>query len=239
MNFVCQLFVLCFLSEISVLLQANKSALIYTFCFSSICKTSERQKFWSSENSSNRSKYRVSNTLTDTGVNRARERAGFFRAGSTRSGFPGFGPVSGLNFKSGPGSGFKIKFFSGSEKSGFWKPGPGRPARCRALGVNVQKWTRAFSTRCWVILVKKRKENSVSTFGRIRLWTSFESSPVSVKGFINSGHEFLVCWKFIPVENFYGWLIAFCIFLLIDDSRNTLTVFTSHLGRAKMIFKLF
>ena len=28
---------------------------------------------------------------------------------------------------------------------------------------------------------KKREENSVSTFGRFRLWTSFESSHVSVK----------------------------------------------------------
>ena len=28
---------------------------------------------------------------------------------------------------------------------------------------------------------KKREENSVSTFGRFRLCTSFESSPVSVK----------------------------------------------------------
>ena len=27
----------------------------------------------------------------------------------------------------------------------------------------------------------KREENSVSTFGRFRLWTSFESSPVSLK----------------------------------------------------------
>ena len=53
-------------------------------------------------------------------------------------------------------------------------------------GENVQKWTRVFSTRHWVRLVartrrKKREENSVSTFGRFRLWTSFESSPVSVK----------------------------------------------------------
>ena len=53
-------------------------------------------------------------------------------------------------------------------------------------GENVQKWTRVFSTRRWVILVartrrKKRVENSVSTFGRFHLWTSFESSPVSVK----------------------------------------------------------
>ena len=28
---------------------------------------------------------------------------------------------------------------------------------------------------------KKREENSASTFGRFRLWTSFESSPLSVK----------------------------------------------------------
>ena len=28
---------------------------------------------------------------------------------------------------------------------------------------------------------EKREKNSVSTFGRFRLWTSFESSPVSVK----------------------------------------------------------
>ena len=53
------------------------------------------------------------------------------------------------------------------------------------LTENVQKWTRVFSTRRRVILVarkrrKKREENSVSTFGRFRLWTSFESSPVSV-----------------------------------------------------------
>ena len=57
-------------------------------------------------------------------------------------------------------------------------------------GENVQKWTRVFSTRRWVILVartrrKKREENSVSTFGRFRLCTSFESSPVSVKKFWN------------------------------------------------------
>ena len=50
---------------------------------------------------------------------------------------------------------------------------------------NVQKWTRVFSTRRLVLLVartcrKKGGENSVSTFGRFRLWTSFESSPVSV-----------------------------------------------------------
>ena len=29
---------------------------------------------------------------------------------------------------------------------------------------------------------EKREENSVFIFGRFRLWTSFESSPVSVKG---------------------------------------------------------
>ena len=35
--------------------------------------------------------------------------------------------VSGrLNCRSRPGSGLEIKFFSGSKKSGFWKPRPGR-----------------------------------------------------------------------------------------------------------------
>ena len=29
--------------------------------------------------------------------------------------------------------------------------------------------------------VRKKRKKSVSTFGRFRLWTSFESSPVSVK----------------------------------------------------------
>ena len=53
-------------------------------------------------------------------------------------------------------------------------------------GENVQKWTRVFSTRRWVILVartrrKKRRKILASTIGRFRLWTSFESSPVSVK----------------------------------------------------------
>ena len=53
-------------------------------------------------------------------------------------------------------------------------------------GENVQKWTRVFSTRRWVILVARtrrenREENSASTFGRFRRWTSLESSPVSVK----------------------------------------------------------
>ena len=52
-------------------------------------------------------------------------------------------------------------------------------------GDNVQKCTRVFSTRRWAILVvrtrrKKREENIVSTFGRFRLWTSLERSPVSV-----------------------------------------------------------
>ena len=31
---------------------------------------------------------------------------------------------------------------------------------------------------------KKKKKNGVSTFGRFRLWTSSESSPVSVNGLI-------------------------------------------------------
>ena len=70
---------------------------------------------------------------------RARQRAGFsgLRLGfrdpvKTRiwifSYISGSEPVSGLNFKSGPGSGFKIKIISESKISGM-----GRPAHCRAL----------------------------------------------------------------------------------------------------------
>ena len=44
------------------------------------------------------------------------------------------------------------------------------------LTENVQKWTRVFSTRTG----RKKKENSVSTFGGFRLWTSFEFSSVLV-----------------------------------------------------------
>ena len=60
-------------------------------------------------------------------------------------------------------------------------------------GENVQKWTRLFSTRRLGILVartrrEKREENSLSTFGRFRLWTSFDSSPVSVKINLKIGH---------------------------------------------------
>ena len=36
---------------------------------------------------------------------------------------------------------------------------------------------------------KKKEENSVSTFGRFRRWTSLESSPVSVKVFKNKSNE--------------------------------------------------
>ena len=53
-------------------------------------------------------------------------------------------------------------------------------------GENVQKWTRVFSTRRWVILVartRRKKEKQIAwwqiaafTFERFRLWTSFESS---------------------------------------------------------------
>ena len=39
----------------------------------------------------------------------------------------------------------------------------------------------ALSHTCRSAASEKREENSVSTFGRFRLWTSFESSPVSVK----------------------------------------------------------
>ena len=34
---------------------------------------------------------------------------------------------------------------------------------------------------------EKREKNSVSTFGRFRLWTSFESSPVSVNHLRHAG----------------------------------------------------
>ena len=42
----------------------------------------------------------------------------------------------------------------------------------------AQKWTLVFSSLGRV--GKKREENSVFTFGRFRLWTSSESSPVSI-----------------------------------------------------------
>ena len=39
---------------------------------------------------------------------------------------------------------------------------------------------------------KKREENCVSTFGRFRLWNSFESSPVSVETFLNASWSVLI-----------------------------------------------
>ena len=71
----------------------------------------------------------------------------------------------------------------------FFIPLPGIPGSRREFSVksaltdtgeNVQKWTRVFSTRRW-LSSEKREENRASTFGQIRLWTSFESSPISVK----------------------------------------------------------
>ena len=56
----------------------------------------------------------------------------------------------------------------------------GKKSLLTDTGENVQKWTRIFSTRR-SDASEKREENSASTFGQIRLWTSFESSPVSVK----------------------------------------------------------
>ena len=47
-------------------------------------------------------------------------------------------------------------------------------------GENNQKWTRVFSTRRSDASEKNRRKILASTFGRFRLWTSFESSPVSV-----------------------------------------------------------
>ena len=48
-------------------------------------------------------------------------------------------------------------------------------------GENVQKWTGVFSTLTRRSEAsEKREENNVSTFGRFRQWTSFESSLASV-----------------------------------------------------------
>ena len=58
---------------------------------------------------------------------------------------------------------------------------------CQVLidtGENVQKWTifdSALSHTRRSDVSEKREENSVSTFGLFRLWTSFKSSPVLVK----------------------------------------------------------
>ena len=38
---------------------------------------------------------------------------------------------------------------------------------------------------------EKREENSVSFFGRFRLWTSFESSPVSFKHYFDEKYHFI------------------------------------------------
>ena len=50
---------------------------------------------------------------------------------------------------------------------------------------------------------EKKEENSVTTFGRFRMWTSLESSPVSVK-LTNDGHfpkaNFLKSAKIISVD---------------------------------------
>ena len=89
-----------------------------------------------------------------------------------------------------------------------------RKDRLTDTGKNVQKWTRVFPTRRWVILVartrrKKRVENSVSTFGRFRLWTSFESSPVSVNNLQIQNYDpwksLLAIWMHL-CRLFYIWL---------------------------------
>ena len=68
----------------------------------------------------------------------------------------------------GPGSGFKIKFFSGLKKPGFWKPGskisgPGRPARCRALVIKMQQigWWSVLQIFYFHRLFVSAKKNSV------------------------------------------------------------------------------
>ena len=71
-------------------------------------------------------------------------------------------------------------------------------------GESVQKWTRVFSTRRWVVLsaLRRRKKNSVSTFRRFRLWTSFESSPVSVKVILKIAQAFFYCEYWLPLSRY-------------------------------------
>ena len=53
-------------------------------------------------------------------------------------------------------------------------------------GENVQKWTGVFSTLTRRSEAsEKREENNVSFFGHFRMWTSFESTPVSVNITLN------------------------------------------------------
>ena len=47
--------------------------------------------------------------------------------------------------------------------------------------------------------VGKREENSVSTFGRFRLWTSLESSPVSVKFLVNQFYRKVILDIIAPI----------------------------------------
>ena len=93
-------------------------------------------------------------------------------------------------------------------------------------GENVQKWTRVFrlGAESYSSLgrVGKKKENSVSTFGLFRLWTSFESSPVSVKTlrFKNSTKSQLVSMKVIPgqkAENQHQSLVIQDFFRVISE----------------------
>ena len=56
---------------------------------------------------------------------------------------------------------------------------------------------------------EKREENSVSTFGRFRLWTSFESSPVSVNQCERFYfHEFLTLDRTSDLMGFSGFRLV-------------------------------
>ena len=67
--------------------------------------------------------------------------------------------------------------------------------------------------------LKKREENSVGHFGQIRLWTSFESSPVSVN------LNFISDWtsNFVEFQNNSGdagrHLVLASPFFLIDPQQ--------------------
>ena len=67
---------------------------------------------------------------------------------------------------------------------GFWKFKSLNRYRRKRPKVDASFFDSALSHTRRSEASEKREENSVSTFGCFRLWTSFESSPVSVKWFI-------------------------------------------------------
>ena len=62
-----------------------------------------------------------------------------------------------------------------------WLDKPFQPIQAIRPKVDASIFDSALSHTRRSDASEKREEKSVSTFGRFRLWTSFESSPVSVK----------------------------------------------------------